>query len=219
MKQRKETGIRRNDLIDIVLDALKSRGSELHLVDSEGQHERDALVKPLSDTAISEEELEDYIVTNSLLLFIAGFETTSTTLAIVLWVLAKHLYVQERLFLEIQDVIEAKGGIENLDYNTVQDMEFLDKVINKLLRYNPLGMLERVCAKDYRVPDSDFVIPKGMIVQINSIAFMKDKKSIFPTQVSTIQTTSAQRLKPINLHTPSGHLVSVRGTALECGLH
>jgi cytochrome P450 len=112
MKQRKETGIRRNDLIDIVLDALKSRGSELHLVDSEGQHERDALVKPLSDTAISEEELEDYIVTNSLLLFIAGFETTSTTLAIVLWALAKHLYVQERLFLEIQDVIEAKGGIE-----------------------------------------------------------------------------------------------------------
>jgi cytochrome P450 len=179
MKQRKETGMRRNDLIDIVLDALKSRGSELHLVELEGQHERDALVKPSSGVAISEEELEDYMVTNSLLLFMAGFENNSTTLALVLWALAKHLDVQERLFLEIQDVIEEKGGIEKLDYNTVMNMEYLDNVINELLRYHPMVMIERVCAKDYKVPDSDFVIPKGMLVQMNSIAFVKDK-DIFP---------------------------------------
>jgi cytochrome P450 len=42
---------------------------------------------------ISEEELEDYMVTNSLILFMAGFENNSTTLALILLALAKHLDV------------------------------------------------------------------------------------------------------------------------------
>jgi cytochrome P450 len=40
------------------------------------------------------------------------------------------------------------------------------QVVNESLRVYPVTFIERVCVKDYKVPDSDFVVPKGMIVQI-----------------------------------------------------
>jgi cytochrome P450 family 6 len=43
----------------------------------------------------------------------------------------------------------------------------------------PLTMIERVCVKDYKIPDSDFVVPKGMIVQIAGTSFMTGNK-FFP---------------------------------------
>jgi hypothetical protein len=49
-------------------------------------------------------------------------------------------------------------------------------------------MIERLCTKDYKVPNSDFFIPKGMLVPMNSIAFIRIKNT-FQTRASTIQTT------------------------------
>jgi len=30
----------------------------------------------------------------------------------------------------------------------------------------PLALIERLCVKDYKIPGIDFVVPKGMMVQI-----------------------------------------------------
>ncbi len=40
------------------------------------------------------------------------------------------------------------------------------QIVNESLRVYPVTFIERLCVKDYKVPDLDFVIPKGMIVQI-----------------------------------------------------
>ncbi len=40
------------------------------------------------------------------------------------------------------------------------------QVVNEALRVYPLTFVERLCVKDYKVPGTNFVVPKGMLVQI-----------------------------------------------------
>jgi cytochrome P450 len=40
------------------------------------------------------------------------------------------------------------------------------QVVMEALRLYPLAVIERLCVKDYKIPGVDFVIPKGMLVQI-----------------------------------------------------
>ena len=122
-----------------------------------------------------QDELETLLVANALQMFMAGYETTSTILAVILYFLAKNPRVQERVQDEIDDLLT--GGGSDLDYAAFNDkLPYMEKVIRESSRHYPLTVVERECVKDYRVPGSDFVIPKGMLVQIPSLAFMKDEK-------------------------------------------
>jgi hypothetical protein len=40
------------------------------------------------------------------------------------------------------------------------------QVVSEALRLYPLTILERLCVKDYKIPGVNFVVPKGMLVQI-----------------------------------------------------
>ena len=57
-------------------------------------------------------------------------------------------------------------------------VQYLDMVVNEAMRHAPvLGEVERLCVKDYIVPGTDFVIPKGALVQGgNSIGLKSPKK-------------------------------------------
>ena len=77
--------------------------------------------------------------------------------------LAKNPEVQEKLRTEIQEV--TNGDLEkNLCYDDLQTMTYLDQVINETLRlHNPVGVgaLNRTTTKDYMMPETDLIIPKG----------------------------------------------------------
>ncbi len=53
-----------------------------------------------------------------------------------------------------------------VDYNTIQSLPYLDNFIHEVTRIYGIIPLERVCVKDYRVPDTNITIPKGTIVQV-----------------------------------------------------
>ncbi len=177
LKQRRESGTRRNDLIDLTLDALKTRGKDAASVDID-QFDRDAQVKQTSDCHIPDDELEDYMISNSLLMFIAGYETTATTVALVLWALAKYPDIQQRVYTEIQDAMNQRGASSaaDLDDTTLQNPTYLDMVVHESLRASQVGNLERLCVKDYKVPGTDFVVPKGMMVAVSSACIMLDER-------------------------------------------
>ena len=178
IKQRKRDKIRRNDFIDLALDALKNAENE-HKESDNDQFENDAKVSASSNIKIDEAEFESLIVSNTLLLFFAGFDTSSTIMAAALHFLGKHPEFQERLYEDICEAVEANDGSQDLNYNTVQNMEYLDMFVHETLRLYPLTPLERLCVKDYKVPGTDFVVPAGMLVQIASPAIMKDEQ-FFP---------------------------------------
>jgi cytochrome P450 len=104
-------------------------------------------------------------VSNALLLFFAGFDTSSTTMSIALHFLATEPECQERLLAEVQEAI-AKSGAETLDYTAVQTLPFLEMFIPECLRLYPLTPIERKCVKDYQISGTDSVIPKGVLVQV-----------------------------------------------------
>lgn len=49
-------------------------------------------------------------------------------------------------------------------------------VVNESLRLFPITIIERLCVKDYPVPNTNFTIPKGMMVGIANHGVMRDPK-------------------------------------------
>lgn len=58
--------------------------------------------------------------------FMAGFETTGSTISFTLYELSLNIPVQDKLREEIQRVIKAHDGIT---YEAIQEMKYLDMTI------------------------------------------------------------------------------------------
>jgi hypothetical protein len=80
--------------------------------------------------------------------FLAGFETSSTTMTFCLYELSVNPEIQERLRTEIDTVLEKHDGI--LSYEAVQEMTYLDKVISGRAKGTTLFPTV-VCVSYYRL--------------------------------------------------------------------
>lgn len=141
IENRRTTGVRRNDLIDIFIDELD---------------------KDHSKSGFSGEELETGLVATAILFFFAGFDTTSTTLSIVVHALVHHPEVQEKVRKEIEEVI----GDEEITAEHLKDLKYTENVIHESMRkYFKFG-LNRTCTKPYKIPDSDFTVPKDLLLVV-----------------------------------------------------
>ncbi|ODM92367.1 Cytochrome P450 2J6 [Orchesella cincta] len=124
-----------------------------------------AEMEKTSDTTSSfykEEGLKNLTVT-LLDLFVAGAETTSTTLSWEFLLLALHADKQEKLHEEIKRVV----GLSRLpSLNDRPSMPYTEAVINEVMRFSamvPLAVfhsaLEDVTFKGYQIPKGTLVIP------------------------------------------------------------
>ena len=104
-----------------------------------------------------------------MVLLVAGYDTTGTTLAWTCYALSKNPDVQDKLRAEIEEITD--GNLDKkLSYDDLLGMTYLDQVISETLRfYNPAGLLKRTTTKDYSLPGTDITIPKDTNVWINSI--------------------------------------------------
>jgi len=149
VKQRKETGQRRNDIIDLLLDEIKKNKDDNH----------------------TNEETELLLISNALIFFFAGFDTTSLTLAMCIFAFINNPAMQDKVRDEIRTVI----GDSEITIDHIQELKFTENCINEALRfYGVIRVLQRVCTKDYRVPGTDFVIPQGMEVTVFTPSFAED---------------------------------------------
>uniref|UniRef100_A0A1B0CSW2 Cytochrome n=1 Tax=Lutzomyia longipalpis TaxID=7200 RepID=A0A1B0CSW2_LUTLO len=155
IEERKKSGIKRNDLIDI-LSTLKEQGADFST---------------------------DTIVAQAAVFLIAGSETTSSAIAFTLYELALHPQIQEKLRKEIKTYLEKHDG--KVDYETINEMEYLTCVIQETVRLYPTTpFIDRNCVpvgKDsYSLkPYHNFSIPRGMPIVVPSIAIHRDPK-FFP---------------------------------------
>ncbi|EDW74205.1 uncharacterized protein Dwil_GK19397 [Drosophila willistoni] len=106
----------------------------------------------------------EQITAQALMFFLAGFDTSSTTMSFCLYELALNPTVQERLR---QEIIKKLGSNQQLNYEIIQQMPYLDQVISETLRKYPiLPHLLRRSTKEYSIPDSGLKIKPGMRVMI-----------------------------------------------------
>lgn len=87
-------------------------------------------------------------VSNSLLFFLAGFETSSTLLSFLGNELALNPEIQDKLCREIDEAAQSMKT-EKLTYELLQSLKYLDCVISECLRKWPPAMItDRVCNKE-----------------------------------------------------------------------
>jgi len=120
----------------------------------------------------------DSIVQQSVLFFIAGYDTTATLLSFAAFSLATSPDCQRAAQLEVDDVLKRHGG--QLTYEAVAEMTLMDRVLSETLRlYPPAFRLERQCSKNYTLPGTNVNIPAGTLVQIPVLALHRDP-DIYP---------------------------------------
>ncbi|XP_036028238.1 cytochrome P450 3A13-like [Onychomys torridus] len=102
----------------------------------------------------------------------AGYETTSTALSFITYLLAIHPDVQKKLQHEIDAVLPNKAPAT---YETLVEMEYLDMVVNETMRLYPVtSRVNRLSKKDAEI--NGVLIPKGTVVVIPIFVLHRDPK-------------------------------------------
>ncbi|XP_012536197.2 probable cytochrome P450 6a14 [Monomorium pharaonis] len=113
----------------------------------------------------------------SYIFFIAGFETSSTTATLALYELAQQHDIQDKVYKEINEILAKHGS---LTYDAVNEMTYLNKIINETLRkYPPLPVLNRICTQETDLPTVNIRVPKGTFITIPLLGLHRDP-SIYP---------------------------------------
>ena len=143
IQQRKETGERRNDIIDLVLDEMKSNSL-------------------CEDFTAEEREL--IMLSNALVMFFAGFDSTAISLSKIAHKLVLHPDIQDKVLQEIEETL---GEEDEVSPDAVNQLKYMEQVINESLRHEDiLTSHERMCTKDYLIPGTNMTIPKGRVVKV-----------------------------------------------------
>nr|CAD7428343.1 unnamed protein product [Timema monikensis] len=94
---------------------------------------------------------DEDIVAQAMVFFLAGFDTASTLLCYTAHLLAVNEDSQVQLQSEIDDMLRETE--ENISYEAIQAMKYLDMVISESLRiFPPVDNVDRVCVKPYSIP-------------------------------------------------------------------
>ncbi|XP_037826698.1 cytochrome P450 6a2-like [Lucilia sericata] len=140
--EREKQGIKRNDFLNILIDLKNTK-------DENGE--------PMLTY--------DQIAAQLFVFFVAGYETSSTNMSYVLYELARHPEIQEKVRQEVLQVLEKYNGV--LTYEAMMEMTYLDQVILETLRLYPaLSYIQRVSLNDYKIPDANITLDKGTNVYI-----------------------------------------------------
>ncbi|XP_055712885.1 probable cytochrome P450 6d4 isoform X2 [Phlebotomus papatasi] len=107
--------------------------------------------------------------------FLAGFETTSTTMSFCFYELAKNPHIQKKVQEEIDELTKKYNG--RITYESINEMKYLENCIDETLRmYAPVPVLNRECTTEYKVPGRDIIIEKGTRIFIPAHAIHHDPK-------------------------------------------
>jgi len=122
----------------------------------------------------------DEMTAQAFIFFLGGFDTVSTIICFMQYELAINPDIQNKLKAEIEDVLKDTNGKPT--YEAVNDMKYLDAVINETLRlYPPSTFLDRICVKDFEMPPATpdgepFTIKPGECIWFPSYALHRDSK-------------------------------------------
>ena len=107
---------------------------------------------------------------------------------------------QDRLRTEIEEVAERYNG--EVTYDGIKDMKYLDMVFNETIRIHPVVDTHvRKCTKDFKIPNTDLVIPAGAAVLIPAVGLHHDEKYFDNPDVFDPNRFSDENVKKLVPHT------------------
>jgi cytochrome P450 family 6 len=115
------------------------------------------------------------IAANVFVFYIAGNESSSSTIAYTLYELTQNEELMKKAQEDVMNTLEKHDGI--LTYESIKDMRFIEFCVKETLRKYPgLPILNRVCTKNYHIPESSFTIKKGTSIIISLLGVHRDQK-------------------------------------------
>lgn len=154
VKVRRERGIVRQDMVHLMMQAMQKESGPKVTIDD--------------------------IVGQAFFFFLAGFDTSSSLMCFMAHELAANPDIQERLRREIDEYYEKNN--DEITYDTVSEMKYLDMVVSETLRKYPTApFTNRLCVKEHELPPPmdgypSYKIEKGTIVMISIYGLHRDPK-------------------------------------------
>jgi len=171
LSERRSSKERKNDLIDMMLDALKN--IEVDENEDQDQYEKDM---KLNVDKKHKDITDDMVVATAMVFLVAGYDTTGMTLSYLSYAMSKNPEIQERLQDEIDQAFEEAGG-DLPDYNVIQSLSYVDMVFHETLRFfNPIGFNTRSCTEDYNIPGTDITVKKDDLIGFSVEGIHKDPR-------------------------------------------
>ncbi|XP_068226086.1 cytochrome P450 3A40-like [Palaemon carinicauda] len=155
--RRKNMSKKHIDVLQLMLDAAESR------LDSDAK-DTDIQNGTAPGMGVKKNMSDKEIVANAWMFLIAGFDTTANSLTSTAYLLALNPDIQEKLYKELCEHIQ--DGYEDVSYETVHKLKYLDQVFNETLRYYPpvVTFITRDTNADYQL--GDYLIPKDTNILI-----------------------------------------------------
>lgn len=164
--RRKDKESRRPDLLQLMMEAEIEDSTSVTSDDLTAKDDKENTETKKTDVRsgkMVQRMTDGDILDNSVLFFLAGYETTSTALAFTTHFLLHYPEVQDKIRKEVQELVDAEGS---LDYNAVSKLQYLDQVLQESLRLLPPIYLfvNRECGED--VDFGTFHLKEGMAIQV-----------------------------------------------------
>ncbi|XP_031780867.1 probable cytochrome P450 6a13 [Nasonia vitripennis] len=155
MDYRKKNGVKRHDFIDLLMD-IRDNPSKVNDI----------------------EITETLIASQAFVFFLAGFETSSTTISNALYEMALNPSIQDKLREEILEELKKHNG--EMTYESIKGMKYLHKIFCETLRlYPPAGLLSRRSLEPYTFAGTKVTIPKNTSVVVPIFGIHHDPE-IYP---------------------------------------
>nr|CAD7194492.1 unnamed protein product [Timema douglasi] len=164
VEHREKNNISRNDFLQLLIQ-LKNKG---HLAEdrTSGKEDSHLYYKIGNGESRNDKEFElndGLLAAQCFVFFLAGFETSSTTVSFCLYELALNPEVQERLREEVDTVLHKYKGA--ITYEVIQEMDYLSRVVDG-----------EQCTKEFTFTGTNHVIEKGVKLIIPVYALHHDPK-------------------------------------------
>ncbi|XP_003741765.1 cytochrome P450 3A24 [Galendromus occidentalis] len=171
--RRNDTTTRRKDLLQLLMEANAhsgagnvsaeelTAGDQADAFEEEKQSSRKSKRENQQERGLSDEE----VVQNAWIVMLAGYETTSGTLAFLASIMMEFPNIQEKLREEL--LTHIKDEKELGDFTKLQRLHYMEAAIMETLRMFPpvITFLTRVAAEEHQY--KNLVIPKGQVCLVS----------------------------------------------------
>lgn len=159
VKYREENNVHRNDFLSLLMQIMNT-----------GKLEGET--KEIGKMTFNE------LAAQVFLFFIAGFETSSSTMTFAFYELAVNQDVQDKAREQIEEVLEKHNG--EFTYEAAMELTYVDQIIQETLRKYPIvDTLLRKVTIPYKVPNTEITLDSGMRVLIPVMGIHRDPE-IYP---------------------------------------
>ncbi|KPJ01420.1 Cytochrome P450 6B1 [Papilio xuthus] len=133
-------------------------------------------LKKFDNQDVKSLELTDGVISAQIFIFyMAGYETSATTMTYLFYELAKNPDIQDKLIAEIDEVLSRHNG--NITFECLSEMTYLSKVFDETLRKYPVAdFTQRNAKTDYVFPGTDITIKKGQTIIVSTWGIQNDPK-------------------------------------------